>query len=50
MIYLSLLFLIVESSVADREFVGFDDVIDCNIYDGIFIVLIMIDYMYKIDL
>lgn len=50
MIYLSLLFLIVESSVADREFVDFDDVIDYNIYDCIFIVLIMIDYMYKIDL
>lgn len=45
MIYLSSLFLIVESSVADREFVGYDDVIDCYIYDCIFIVLIMIDYM-----
>lgn len=50
MIYSSSLLSTVESSVADREPVGSDDVIDGNIHDGIFTAPIMIDYMYKIDL
>lgn len=45
MIYSSPLLSTVESSVADREPVGYDNVIDCYIHDCIFTALIMIDYM-----